>query len=258
MNIIAATAIAFSFLTIFPMPKVEWTPSRLRYFPLVLPLVGLIVGGLGATLFWALSYEETTNFLMLRVVSITLFYLFVTGGLHMDGLMDTCDAVFSRRDRKTRLEILSDTHVGAFAVMGCVVVLLLKTAIFFDLITSYSPLKQVLSQLIFVSVYSRIGLGILLYLPFARQDGLARTLGETRLRGGQFILIALYVLLCFAFAVFFELRSVIVPLTGAVFLCLYGFYCVKTFGGITGDLLGAFVELSEVLMLLTLSVCKMV
>ena len=62
-----------------------------------------------------------------------LVVLAVTGGLHRDGLMDSCDAIFSRRDRETRLRILSDPHSGAFAVTGCVAVSLLQSAVFAEL-----------------------------------------------------------------------------------------------------------------------------
>jgi adenosylcobinamide-GDP ribazoletransferase len=255
MNIIASAAIAFAFLTILPMPKVKWTPVRLRYFPLALPLVGIAVGGLGAAFFGALSnYGRCLPGFSSALM--TCFYLALTGGLHMDGLLDTCDAVFSRQDRETRLKILSDTHVGAFAAMGCAAALLSKTALFSDLfaVSRHFRLLDVPFLLAFVPVYSRVGLGILLYLPFAREDGLARTLGGTRLAGGCFFLIAVYTLLSVALVSFFQLRDAIVPLTGAVLLYFYGRYCVRTFGGITGDLLGAFVELSEIAMLAALAV----
>jgi adenosylcobinamide-GDP ribazoletransferase len=243
-----ATMIAFSFLTTLPVPRLDWTPSRLRYFPAVLPLVGLAIGALGAAFFAWLQFWEVS--LTLRAALMTLFYLTATGGLHMDGLMDTCDAVFSRRDRDARLEILSDTHTGAFAVMGCVIVLLLKTGIFSELLGTFrldsERGKSVVVLLTLIPVYSRAGLGLLLYFPFARKDGLARALGSASTPIGRFVLLITYSIAGVPF-VFFG-----APVTGALFFCLYGFYCIKTFGGVTGDLLGAFLELSETLMLLTL------
>ncbi|MDR2136661.1 MAG: adenosylcobinamide-GDP ribazoletransferase [Synergistaceae bacterium] len=252
-DIIAATAIAFSFLTTLPMPRVDWTPSRLRYFPAALPLVGLAIGALGAGFFARLQLWEVSP--ALRAALMTCLYLIVTGGLHMDGLMDTCDAVFSRRDRDARLEILSDTHTGAFAVMGCAVVLLLKTGIFSELLETFdlrSARGEFVVLLTLVPVYSRTGAGLLLYLPFAREDGLARTLGSARAPGSRFALLAIYAAASFPFVLSAPFGILGIPLMGIVFLCLYGFYCVKVFGGVTGDLLGAFIEVSETLMLLTL------
>ena len=258
MHIMAAVAIAFSFLTALPMPGVEWTPSRLRYFPLAMPLVGLTIGTLGAFLFSALRLWEVSP--VLRAVIMTFFYLAVTGGLHMDGFMDTCDAVFSRKNRKTRLEILSDTHVGAFAVMGCAVVLMLKAGIFSEL---FSPLRWNSAKssgfpviLGLIPVYSRFGLGMLFFLPFAKEDGLARTLGATRVFRDSFVLLAGYVLFGIACSLVLGEKWIFVPLIGGAALVFYGRYCVKVFGGITGDLLGASVELSETLMLLMLLVMK--
>jgi len=252
-TIIDAIATAFSFLTILPAPRVDWTPPRLRFFPLALPLVGVVVGLMGAGLFWLLSVWRVSD--VLRAVLMTLFYLGITGGLHMDGLMDTCDAVFSRRDRKTRLEILSDTHVGAFAVMGCVAVLLLKAGIFSELFGSArTRVNFHLFPLILIPVYSRLGLGVLLFLPFAREDGLARTLGSARVPGDRRVLIVLCALLSLPFLFpFTGGRFFAVPLAWALSLFAWGRCCRGIFGGVTGDLLGAFVELSETLMLLALA-----
>lgn len=250
-NITAAIAIAFSFLTILPAPRVEWTQPRLRRFPVVLPLVGLVVGLLGAGLFSILSRWQVSP--VLRAVLMTLFYPAVTGGLHMDGLMDSCDAIFSRRDRETRLRILSDTHTGAFAVMGCAAVLLLKTGIFTELFAAPSGKKLPLMMLALVPIYSRVGLGILFYMPFAREDGLARTLGSARVFRDRYALVVLYALLSLPFLPLFAGEEwFAVPLAGLAFLLLWSLYCRKSFGGVTGDLMGAYLELSETLMLLTL------
>ncbi|MDR1979593.1 MAG: adenosylcobinamide-GDP ribazoletransferase [Synergistaceae bacterium] len=251
MSIIAATAIAFAFLTVLPMPRVQWTADRLRYFPVVMPLVGVVVGLMGTGLFTGLFYWRVSP--LLRGALMALFYLCVTGGLHMDGFMDTCDAVFSREDRKTRLEILSDTHSGAFAVMGCVAVLLLKAGIFSELFGGTEPHFNVLLVLTMIPIYSRIGLGTLFYLPFARKDGLARTLGDTRVPGDRFVL---YALLGVCFVPFLGLKWLIVPLVSGLFLYRYRLYCVEAFGGITGDLMGASLELSETLTLLALAAVK--
>ncbi|MDR1622118.1 MAG: adenosylcobinamide-GDP ribazoletransferase [Synergistaceae bacterium] len=256
MSIIAAVAIAFGFLTVLPMPRISWTAARLRYFPVVSPLVGAVVGLMGTGLFAGLLRWEASP--TLRGVLMTLFYLCVTGGLHMDGLMDTCDAVFSRRDREARLKILSDTHVGAFAVMGCFAVMSLKAGIFSELFGgggANAPAK-ILVLLALIPIFSRTGLGMLFYLPFAREDGLARTLGDARVLGDRWALILIYVFSSVCPIPFLGIQWVAVPLVVGNLLCGYGIYCVKTFGGITGDLMGAFVELSETAALLTLLALK--
>jgi adenosylcobinamide-GDP ribazoletransferase len=191
---------------------------------------------------------------MFRGVLMTLFSLGVTGGLHMDGFMDTCDAVFSRQDRKARLEILTDTHTGAFAVMGCVSLLLLRAGIFSELLPRFHQRSHTGIPLLLALIpfYSRAGLGILFYLPFARKEGLVRTLGEARVPRDRFVLVAGYAAASAVPMLRLGLRGEMVPLAAAAFFLLYRPYCLKTFGGICGDLMGAFVELSETLMLLTL------
>lgn len=153
----------------------------------------------------------------------------------MDGFMDTCDAIFSHRDRETKLKILSDTHAGSFAVMGCVIILLSKTILFAELANT--------QNIFIVPVYSRLGMAILLNnLPFAKSDGLAVTLGKLRKRSDNIYLLVMIFLLALV-----NVKALVIV---SSCLAFWGVICVKLFGGITGDLLGAFVELSEVIMLM--------
>ena len=167
---------------------------------------------------------------------MTLFTLSLTGGLHLDGLMDTCDAIFSHADRNTRLQILSDTHSGSFAVIGCVVILLAKTLLF-------SELLNMNCSLLTIPVYSRLGMGFMLNtLPFAKSGGLAVMLGSARNSKHNVFFALMMILLC-AFS------SKILAAVFVLCLMFWRRICLRIFGGITGDLLGAFVEFSEVIML---------
>lgn len=234
--------IAVTFITVIPVPSrflPEWTPASLRYFPLMLPSTGVIFSLLWLMLWHVLSLVPAMS-ANLRGFIMTLFTLALTGGLHLDGLMDTCDAVFSHRDRETRLRILSDTHAGSFAVMGCVVVLMAKTLLFSELLTqSANPVAIAL-----VPVFSRLGMGLLITnLPFAKSGGLAVVLGSSRNRRDNLAFLAMF--LALTFAVGWAVASAF-----ALWLAVHVVICLRIFGGITGDLLGAFVEASEVIMLL--------
>ena len=202
----------------------------------MLPIMGLAFGAC-----WWGAGLMLEKFVMLseifRGFIMTLITLFLTGGLHMDGLMDTCDAIFSRRDRETRLKILSDTHAGSFAVMGCVIALISKTLLFAELLSQNV-------NLFFVPVYSRLGMGVLLNnLPFAKSGGLAVMLGASRNSRDNY-LFALMFILTLTFTSKFITTMFIAS------LIIWIRICMKIFGGITGDLLGAFVELSEIFMLM--------
>ena len=228
--------IVASFISIFPVPLCEWNKPNLRYFCLMLPIMGLAFGACwwGAWLMLEKIIMLSENF---RGFIMTLLTLFLTGGLHMDGLMDTCDAIFSRRDRETRLKILSDTHAGSFAVMGCVIALISKTLLFAELLSQNV-------NLFFVPVYSRLGMGVLLNnLPFAKSGGLAVMLGASRNSRDNY-LFALMFILTLTFTSKFITTMFIAS------LIIWIRICMKIFGGITGDLLGAFVELSEIFMLM--------
>ena len=165
-----------------------------------------------------------------------LLTLALTGGLHMDGLMDTCDAVFSRKDIDTRLKILSDTHAGSFAVMGCVIIMMAKTLLF-------AEISGHCTEIFFIPVYSRLGMSIMLNdLPFAKSQGLAVMLGASRDKRNN-IIFALMAVVLLVFG------SKIIAVSFWMCLAIWCRVCMKVFCGITGDLLGAFVELSEVIML---------
>ena len=169
---------------------------------------------------------------------MTLLTLSLTGGLHLDGFMDTCDAIFSHRDRETRLKILSDTHSGAFAVMGCVIILMLKSFLFAE-IFSHNFFTIAL-----IPVYSRLGMGFLLNnMPFAKSDGLAVILGSSRNSHNNIFFALIFIILI-------SLSSKIILITFIIIFIIWKNICSKIFGGITGDLLGAFVEISEAFMLM--------
>ena len=206
----------------------------MRYFCPMLAIVGEIFALLWLALWSVLTLPQNLS-PVLRGFFMTFGTLALTGGLHLDGLMDTCDAIFSRRDRQKRLQILSDTHAGSFAVMSCVCVVLAKTLLFAELLT----LTTDHYTLITIPVYSRLGMAVLLNtLPFAKTGGLAVMLGSSRRkRDNVFFVIMMLLLLPFT------------PKTLAFVFVFWRSVCLRIFGGITGDLLGASVELSEVIML---------
>ena len=234
--IINALKISISFITIIPIKKYpDWNKDNLRFFCLMLPVTGMLIGVLWDLIILILGQTEgiSNN---LKGVIMTLLTLAITGGLHMDGLIDTFDAVFSHREIKRKLEILSDSHVGAFGVIFCSGDLILKSALF-------SEIMRMKGNIFLIPVLSRLGMGILLNnLKFAKNDGLAKLLGSSRNKNDNLIFLIIVIFLSY-----FELKILICWI---LILIYWWNFSVKKFGGITGDLLGAFVEVSEVLILL--------
>ena len=118
--------VAAQFLTCLPIPalgKVDGLAMgrSMRWFPAVGAVLGLAVALVDAALAAVISPE------LRAVVSVTLLVV-VTGGLHMDGLMDSCDALLAPVSAERRLEILWDSRVGSFAIVGAATALLMKYA----------------------------------------------------------------------------------------------------------------------------------
>lgn len=241
---------ACSFLTILPVPRVGWTDDVLRHFIAMMPMIGALLGAMWAAAFGALSACDISA--NLRGALAAVIMLALTGGLHTDGLMDTCDAIFSRRDRETRLKILSDTHAGSFAVIGCVSVMLLRSAAAAEIFSS----GRVHTALLFaVPIWSRCGMGFMMNcVKFAKDDGLARALGSARSTGTSIFLTASALTPAAVIAALCGVKTLAVPLICLLTLALWIRCCMSVFGGITGDLVGAFCEISETAMLLTAAV----
>jgi adenosylcobinamide-GDP ribazoletransferase len=120
--------VAWTFLTALPVPLWRAPTAAERGAAVAwYPFVGLILGGIVALVDCGLRQSA----LSAPVVGVLLVALlaFLTGFLHLDGLVDTCDAVFATRSREERLAIAHDPRAGAFGVVGVVLVLLLKVAL---------------------------------------------------------------------------------------------------------------------------------
>ena len=123
------------FFTRIPVPQIEYTEERyIKGIPL-LPFVGAVSGGL------LLCVYQLSRWLPMPVTVLALFlaYLLITGGLHLDGLGDSCDALFSGRDREKMLEIMKDSRSGSFGVLG----LIFASAAYLVLL-NYAPWQAVL------------------------------------------------------------------------------------------------------------------
>ncbi|SHN73682.1 cobalamin-5'-phosphate synthase [Paenibacillus sp. ov031] len=127
-----AAAAAFQFLSRFPVKmQLDFAPPILRESVVYYPLVGAIIGlcvWLGGALMGALLPSFPA-----AVLTLTL-WVWLTGGLHLDGWMDTADGLLSYRTRERMLEIMKDSRVGAMGVIACVLLLMMKAALIADFI----------------------------------------------------------------------------------------------------------------------------
>ncbi len=120
--------VAWTFLTALPLPlRRAPTPAEQGAAVAWYPAVGYALGGILALLDCGLRHTALSAFVVAALLVATL--ALATGFLHLDGLIDTCDAAFAHRSREERLVIARDPRAGAFGVVGVVLLLLLKTAL---------------------------------------------------------------------------------------------------------------------------------
>ena len=234
---------AIAFLTILPVaPKEAGGLSRARaWFPVVGLLVGLVVAAIDLLLHWGYplfteQYRPFPPLLSAAILAVSLIVM--TRALHLDGFMDCCDALLGGFTRERRLEILRDSHVGAFAVAGVVGLLLIKVAA----LTALPPSGRLWTLLVFPCL-SRWGMLMVLELfPYARRQGIGTPFQP---KGGRWQLLAgLVVALAVAVALAGPAGLALMAVAGGVALGL-GAWASRLLGGVTGDVYGAVNETAE-------------
>lgn len=230
---------AFAMYSKIPMPQVEWNEKNLRYSLCFFPLIGAVIGALTAAV-WALAQLLSFG-AFLRGALLAVVPLLVTGGIHMDGFLDTLDARGSHADRERKLEILKDSRVGAFAVIGCCAYLLLYAAVWSE-VTRAVLLPAALG---FVLSRALSGIAVVSFRA-ARKDGLLVTFAApAHRRIVRGVLLAVILLSC---AGMIAANPVSGLCGAAAALAVFGWYrwfSYREFGGITGDLAGYFLQVCE-------------
>lgn len=248
--------IAFAMFSKIPMPQADWSEENMQYMLCFFPFVGAAAGVIMLAAEWICRYLGMSSAFTAAV--LVLVPVFVTGGIHVDGLLDTSDALSSWRDREKRLEILKDSHAGAFAVI--------TACVYF--IAMYGGMSQIVEQddigmlYILAAGYmvSRClsGIGVI-SLPKANASGtvaeFSRKAQDTRVRN----ILVIYLILLTAFMIWIHpVRGAAVIITALLVFVFYRFKALKYFGGTTGDLSGYFLCLCELWMLIVLAVAATV
>lgn len=220
-----------------PCPCKHWNEEARGQMLCCLPLVGGVVGGLWALVFWALRRLGAPWPLGAFLAAILPWL--ATGFLHLDGYMDVCDAILSRRDQATRQKILKDSHCGAFAVICMVLLAGGQWSAFLSL--EACPLPAL--GLIPVVTRGCAALAVQLLRPM----GTSQYAAMSRARGGN--LIFLIVLTAAAAAVPITLygRRGLAPLAAGCGYWAAVFGAKNNLGGMSGDISGFGLTLGEAL-----------
>jgi adenosylcobinamide-GDP ribazoletransferase len=237
---------ALQFLTIIPVPgraaSSEWDMARsMAYYPLIGLCIGLIL--VLARHLFAILLPHTVVAILLIIILVL-----ITGALHLDGFSDTLDGLGSGKSREEVLRIMRDSRAGAFGVVGVTCLLILK----FTLVAEI-PEETLDRSLLLMTVLGRWSMVQASYRSaYARPEGgLAKRVVERM--GRREYLISTILALVLA-ASLLGLRGVFI--LGANGLLGYGIrqYFHRRLGGITGDVLGATNEASEVISLFAIMV----
>ena len=212
------------------------------------PWIGLVVGGVEA-LWWLLARWLSIEGIFYGAVA-ALLPIAVTGGIHVDGFLDVCDARGSHQSREKKLEILKDSHVGAFAVLGLGWYLLLSAAL-------WSEVEFHLS-LCLLPVVSRTLSGLCaVYWRNARGTGLLASFTDaSHLKHNRVVLIFWLLLAALLMGSLPGFEGIAALLGAGVALLYYRVVSSREFGGITGDLAGWFLQLCELLGLLAVVILQ--
>lgn len=231
--------IALQFLTVLPielktMPTAQQNGQAILFYP----LVGVMIGGI---LFLISCLLVKLPVLLLAAIIMTL-WIWLTGGLHLDGLADTADAwVGGFGDKLRTLQIMKDPSCGPIGVLSLVIICLLKFVLIYVLIEQHQTLF-----LVFVPVLGRIVPSILfLTTPYVREKGLGRSLTDHLPKTASWIITAVVLLL----ALYWEWQGLIAIIGFLIGLVYLRHLFIKRIGGITGDTVGAAIELSETVLL---------
>ncbi len=240
-TIAVAILLAIKFLTVLPIPlPADVPPKAMRraaaYYPLVGALLGLLLVGADLLLGRVLA-------LPLRSALVLALWVGLTGALHLDGFLDCCDGLLAPVPPEKRLEILRDVHAGSFAVVGAVLLLLVK----YTALASLQGMPRLLA-LAGAPLLARWAMtyAVIRY-PYARSGpGLGRLVKEGA--GRRELLIATLPALAATVAVWpwlgpFGLAAL--PATWA-FTALLARWIMSRIPGLTGDTYGAICELVEV------------
>lgn len=255
MTVLKSICAAFSIFSKIPMPHFNWEEKEMRYHLIFFPWIGGVIALL--LVLWQFISVRAGVGKPAFVLICAAIPLLVTGGFHVDGYMDTMDALKSYKSREEKLQILKDPHIGAFAVLMLCVLGLVYLAAVSEMQASLLPvfacgffLSRVLS-----------GISVLAF-PNARKDGMLHTFRSAAEGKAHRLVLAVLILegiLCIGLMVF--LNPAAGGILSAAALLTFGYYyrmSMSRFGGVTGDTAGFFVTVSETVMAVAAAVCSVI
>ena len=245
MKLIRSFCMALALYSRLPVPRVGWKDANMAYALCFFPVVGAFVA------FFQLAWLILSGILgfgtILTAAVASLLPLAVSGNIHMDGFLDTSDALGSNASRQRMLEIMRDPHIGASALVAGVAYLLLCFALWSEVETA----TPTLFALLLVPVLSR-ALSALAAVTFknARGEGLLACVQKAADARAAVVASALWILVTAGVMLWrAPLRGGMILLAALIAFVAYRVLSYRRFGGATGDVAGWFVQVCELVCL---------
>ena len=239
MPLVKACIIALGTYSKLPVPYFEWKEEDMRYSICFFPLAGVLTGA--AQWLWLWFCNKYGTGVMAKAAAVIIINILITGGIHIDGYMDTMDALHSYQPAGRKLEILKDAHIGAFAVIMFVAYVMVYIGVIPEI--SYNIIPLFASTFVFSRILS--GLSVVIFKS-AKKEGMLYAFSKPAQR--KTVCAVLVIELLFAAAVLFYFYNIKAAVVIGVMLAVFVYYRYKSykeFGGITGDIAGWFLCLCE-------------
>lgn len=218
--------------------SIDFNKKNIAHMLMFFPFVGLLIGLF--TFLPSIFLHEKISVELVALLNV-IFYLIITGGLHMDGLSDTFDAFLSNRDKERTKEIMKDSTVGTFGVIAIVIVLLAKYICFKEI-----ALHEFKWDYLFIFMYSKmLSMNAFIYFRSADSSTLFKMFKESK----SAILINISNIIVILISILYNYRVLLYLLIQAIVFFILYLISLKKIDGATGDIVGASIELSETISL---------
>lgn len=237
--------VALQFLSISPaFIKRSFLPAELGRSTAYYPLIGALIGGL----LWLTNLGLSLWFPdLLRAALVLALWVLLTGALHLDGFLDSCDGLLGGFTPESRLEIMKDERVGAFGFAGGAILLLVK----FSALAVITPTSLVL---ILAPVLSRACMSTAIAaFPYARSQGLGKAMKDHT--GAVQVGFAALTALAIAWLTA-SLPGIVCLLVAGLLTWAFARFCLRRIPGLTGDTYGALNEIIELAVLLLVAALR--
>lgn len=251
-NVLQNLKICLATYTIIPIPKQKWTKETTKYMLAFFPLTGVLIG-LALYGFTRLSLHFEISAIFYSIFAATLSTI-LSGGIHMDGFCNTCDAIGGKKSRAEKLKILEDNNTNSNAIIGGILLLFIKVACFSEI---YRQPKLILIPCIFY-VTSRALTG-LVSINFKQVINSDFSKAFIYNNNSQVQTSLIFFFLISMVAVFFiNITAGVIALILVLLVTVYYIFSTfKNFGGVVADTAGYYLELCELFLTFSIVVANL-